>query len=214
MSDPNTRAIQTGLNGLGYDPGPIDGIFGPLTGGAGEAWLAAGGAAAPTPSPVPAAMQPSTTSMIYQGAAQYPVHEIVVHCSATPADWKAGDGLAAQVAEIRRWHVQDRGWRDIGYHWLIGREGGVLAGRPEDQIGAGVAGHNRGVIHVCLLGGLGSAATDRFSQHFTTAQDAKLRAVLQGIGMRTQVTKISGHNEYAAKACPGFTVATWLKGAA
>ena len=30
----------------------------------------------------------------------------------------AGHPLADKVSEIRRWHVQERGWRDIGYHWI------------------------------------------------------------------------------------------------
>lgn len=114
---------------------------------------------------------------------------------------------------IRQWHVEDNHWRDIGYHWLIGRAGEILAGRPETEIGAGVEGHNRGVIHICLIGGFGSTEHDAFAANFTPAQAARLRAQIQAISMRTQITRISGHNEWAAKACPGFNVPAWLKGA-
>jgi hypothetical protein len=31
--------------------------------------------------------------------------------------------LSAKLAEIRRWHMQDRSWRNIGYHWLIDFDG-------------------------------------------------------------------------------------------
>lgn len=206
MSKTATALIQTGLRDLGYTPGPVDGLFGQKTRAAALAWLDKGGA------PAGATRWPETSAMIYQGvSARYPVHEIVVHCSATRPDWMDGKSFDAQVAEIRRWHVRDNGWRDIGYHWLIGRKGEVLAGRPETEIGAGVVGHNTGVIHVCLIGGHGSSENDRFSAHFTAAQDVTLRQLLQGIGMRTQITRISGHNEWAAKACPGFTVPEWLK---
>lgn len=197
--------IQTGLAGLGYAPGPADGLYGPRTRAAAEAWLAAGGQAAQT------AVAPETTATLYQGSARYPVSEIAVHCSDTRPGWLEKEGLRAQIAEIRRWHMDERRWMDIGYHWLIGRSGDILPGRPETVIGAGIEDHNRGVIHICLIGGHGSAATDAFARHFTPQQDISLRQLMQGITMRSRITRISGHNEWAAKACPGFSVPRWLQ---
>lgn len=204
MSKAATSLIQTGLRDLGYEPGPIDGVFGGLTRAAAQSWLDAAGM------PSNAAQPVETSSVLYQGSARHPVHEVVIHCSATRLEWMEGDGLAAQVGEIREWHVRDRGWRDIGYHWVIGRDGKILPGRAETEIGAGVAGHNQGVIHVCLIGGFGSAETDLFKDHFTLSQDLSLRQLLLGIGMRTQIRLVTGHNQYAAKACPGFNVTNWL----
>jgi peptidoglycan hydrolase-like protein with peptidoglycan-binding domain len=205
MTNPNISMIQSGLKGLGYDPGPIDGLYGTRTGRATDAWQKAGGA------PATSLILPSTKAMLYQGSARYPVTEIAIHCSATQPSWMEKAGLAAQLAEIRRWHMEDNGWRNIGYQWLLGRTGDVLAGRPETEIGAGIEDHNRGVIHICLIGGHGSSATDSFSNNFTSRQAATLRDMIQGISMRTGITRISGHNEYAAKACPGFNVPNWLK---
>ncbi|MFD1914132.1 N-acetylmuramoyl-L-alanine amidase [Halodurantibacterium flavum] len=152
--------------------------------------------------------------MIYQGAARHPVTAIVIHCAATRPAWMDDRPFAEQVAEIRRWHVTDNKWRDIGYHWLIGRGGEIRPGRAETEVGAGVAGYNSGVIHICLIGGHGSSGSDTFSAHFTAAQDVSLRQLIQGISMRTRITRISGHNEHAAKACPGFHIPTWLRQAA
>lgn len=206
MSSQHIRSIQAGLSGVGASPGPIDGIDGPRTRAAAVRW----GQGAPV---VAQDLAPETKAMIYQGNARYPVREIVVHCSATPPSWLDGHGIDAQVAEIRRWHVQDNGWRDIGYHWIIGRSGDMRAGRRETDIGAGVVGHNSGVIHCCLIGGHGSAETDRPERHFADRQLIALRQLIQSITMRTQITTVSGHNQYAAKACPGFHVPTWFKGA-
>lgn len=200
--------IQTALRDLGFAPGAVDGIYGLKTKAAAEAWLASGGKATSE------VFIPQTTSMIYQGNARYPVREIIVHCSDTRPDWMADRPISEKRAEIRRWHMEDRGWRDIGYHWVIDRDGKIASGRLETVIGAHVEGHNSGTIGICLIGGHGCSASDQFSEHFTTAQDVTLRGLLQGIGMRTQISTISGHNQYAAKACPGFHVPTWLKGAA
>lgn len=146
--------------------------------------------------------------MIHQGKA--PVREIVVHCTATRPEWWAGKTTTAKVAEIKRWHVQDRGWKDIGYHFLIDRDGTIAKGRAVTTIGAHVAGHNTGTIGISLFGGHGASADDQFSDHFTPAQDAALRKLLADIGTQTQVQKITGHNQYANKGCPGFNVPAWL----
>jgi len=214
MTREPTRAIQTGLAALGYSIGAAgaDGLFGPDTRGAAEAWLAAGGTARIPPSAPGSPVDPVTSAVIRQGAAGYAVDEIIVHCAATRADWMAGRPLAEKVAEIRRWH-RAKGWRDIGYHWIIDRDGKVLPGRPETAIGAHVASHNRGTIGICLLGGHGSSETDPFARNYTPQQDITLRQMIAAIGLRTAIKRISGHNEYAAKACPGFDVSTWLKGA-
>lgn len=140
------------------------------------------------------------------------VDTIWVHCSATKPDWMLGHSLAAKVAEIRRWHL-DLGWRDIGYHWIIDRDGKVAPGRPETQEGSHVRGYNRKSLGVCLLGGHGSAATDKFEENFTAAQKAALRQLVSDIRKRTPIKAVRGHNEVAAKACPGFEVAAqaWLQ---
>jgi N-acetylmuramoyl-L-alanine amidase len=144
-----------------------------------------------------------------------PVSEIIIHCSATRPEWLAARPTAEKVAEIRRWHIDDRGWKDIGYHYLIDRNGTVATGRPVEQVGAHVAGHNTGTIGVCLIGGHGSSETDRFEWHFTAAQDKALRVLLADLKRQHKgIVKISGHNQYAAKACPGFYVPTWYLKAA
>ena len=42
---------------------------------------------------------------------------LVVHCSATKPSMDIG------LREIKRWHVDDNGWRDVGYHYIIRRNG-------------------------------------------------------------------------------------------
>lgn len=143
--------------------------------------------------------------MIYQGKRRYLVKEAMIHCSATRADWMEGKTPEEQWAEIRRWHVA-RGWRREGYHRGIARDGTLLMGRSLYEIGAGCRGHNRGYVHICLLGGHGSSADDKFEDHFTKAQRETLRAYLADLNKLTPLIRVTGHNEYAPKACPGFHV--------
>jgi N-acetylmuramoyl-L-alanine amidase len=80
--------------------------------------------------------------MIYQGTARHPVTEIIVHCADTRPGCMEGRPIGEKVAEIRRWHVEERGWYDIGYHWAIDRDGAVAPGRRETEIRT----HSKGTI--------------------------------------------------------------------
>ena len=152
------RKIQSGLEALGHGPGPLDGLWGARTRSALEGLLAAGGREAGPPGPP---VRSSTTRLIRQGRACYPVREIILHCAATRPEWMQDRPFHDQVTEIRRWHVKGNGWRDIGYHHQIGRGGEHAVGRPETAIGAHVTGRNNGTIGICLLGGHGASASDR-----------------------------------------------------
>ncbi len=138
-----------------------------------------------------------------------PIRGIIVHCSATRPNWMAKSRTSAKVAEIRRWHVQDRGWSDIGYHYLIDRDGTLATGRPLERVGSHTIGHNTGTVGVCLLGGWDSASTDEFHENFTEAQDAALRKLISDLRGRFGNLTLAGHNNFASKACPGFNVGKW-----
>ena len=138
---------------------------------------------------------------------------IIIHCSATQTKWMASDTFEDQVSEIRRWHVEDNGWRDIGYHLLISRSGEVHEGRPLGTSGAHAKGHNDDV-GICLIGGFGSDADDVASDHFTSAQ---LNALFKTINTlqethAIQDKRVISHNRVSNKACPGFRAQKWLAG--
>jgi hypothetical protein len=144
-----------------------------------------------------------------------PIDEINIHCAATRPGWMAERTGAERVAEIRRWHVQLNGWKDIGYHFIVDRDGQVYPGRPVHRTGAFEPKVNATAIGICLLGGHGAAATDAFEQHYTAEQGAALRALIDRLrAEHPGITKVTGHNQYAAKACPGFNVGRWLAGKA
>lgn len=145
--------------------------------------------------------------MLKQGSTL--VDTIFVHCSATRPDWMEGKPLSEKVAEITRWH-KDRGWSAIGYHYIIDRDGEVAIGRPETVEGAHAKGHNKGSIGICLIGGHGSSENDPFEKNFTIKQMTKLLQLIDEIKSRADIAQIRGHNEVAAKACPGFNVRRFM----
>jgi len=149
---------------------------------------------------------------IHQGRAGYPVREVVLHTSATPGSWHVGKTADKMRDEIRSWHVDGNGWRDIGYHRVIAPNGSIALGRSLWDIGAGVAGHNRGVVHICLVPIRTHDGIRHFSQYFTDAQADALRNYLRELGALTDIRLVTGHNQYAAKECPGFRVKTedWI----
>lgn len=142
------------------------------------------------------------------------INEIVVHCTATRADWWETRTINQKVAEVRKWHVEGNGWSDIGYHFLIDRDGKVAKGRDVSVTGAHVRGRNANTIGISLFGGHGGATTDKFEDNFTPEQDAALRQLISELRVQfPTITKISGHHEYANKACPCFDVTEWYTGA-
>lgn len=130
---------------------------------------------------------------------------IVLHCSATRAIQNIG------AKEIRRWH-KDKGWTDIGYHYVIRRDGTVDNGRGREEVGAHVSGHNSDSLGICLVGGLNDK-TWQPENNFTKAQWTALEILLGMLLVRYPNAKILGHRDFpkVAKACPCFDARVWAK---
>lgn len=138
------------------------------------------------------------------------LNEIIIHCTATRPDWWKSKPAKAKVNEIRQWHL-DRGWSDIGYHYLIDRDGTVVEGRPLEKTGAHVKGKNTGTVGISLLGGFGGSASDQFDDHFTEEQAIVLKKLIADLKEDyPSITKVTGHNQYSSKACPCFSVPAWM----
>jgi hypothetical protein len=138
------------------------------------------------------------------------INEICVHCTATRPNWLPRKDDHARVAELRRWHVEENGWSDIGYHYIVTRSGTVITGRPVETAGAHEPKINKASIGVVLFGGFGSTPSDDPSQHYTPEQLNALRDLITQLRIEHGIKKVTGHNQYAAKACPGFNVPRWL----
>lgn len=146
--------------------------------------------------------------MIYQGAARYPVREVVLHCAAIRTGQFDGMTPFSVFATINRWHVE-RGFSGFGYHGLFMPDGTWISGRPFERIGAHCLERNRGSLGFLLIESKKIDRVGRFCDWFT---DAQWRAVLAKISQIDGIARVSGHNDYAQKLCPGFKVVSddWL----
>jgi N-acetylmuramoyl-L-alanine amidase len=139
------------------------------------------------------------------------VDTLIVHCTATRAAWWADRRPQEKVDEVRSWHVEERGWSDIGYHYLIDRDGTIVEGRPIEKAGAHAKGYNKTSVGIALFGGHGGHEDDAFDMHFTPEQDRALRKLIAQLRMEyPSINTVMGHNEVSAKMCPCFQVTSWL----
>ena len=130
------------------------------------------------------------------------IEEIIVHCSAT----REGDeSINAEV--IDRWHKK-RGWKGIGYHFVILIDGLIETGRMIDKCGAHTKGLNCSSISICYIGGVESERNDKGKYSAkdtrTPEQIATMLELLRLLKKIYPEAKIHGHRDFAAKACPSF----------
>lgn len=124
------------------------------------------------------------------------IDKIIVHCSATAED------KDFTVADITRWH-KARGWRTIGYHFVVYRDGSIHEGRSLAEQGAHCKGQNAHSIGVCYIGGCAAdGKTPKDTR--TTAQRKALVELLRRLKAQFPKAAIHGHRDFAAKACPSF----------
>ena len=131
------------------------------------------------------------------------IDKIIIHCSDTYIDMDIG------VDEIREWHVKERKWSDVGYHYIIRRDGKLEKGRDDITPGAHARGYNKQSLGICMVGG--KSKDNKPESNFTAAQWASLFK-LCGDLRRKHNAEIIGHNDVSKKACPCFNVKAWADG--
>ena len=142
-----------------------------------------------------------------------PINMIVIHCSATK------ETTAYTVDQLRRDHLA-RGFRDIGYHYYIRRNGIITQCRPVSEPGAHAIGYNAHSIAICYEGGLNSSGQPKDTR--TEAQKSSLHELIATLKTKYRITRICGHRDLSpdldgdgtvepnewVKACPCFDVSS------
>jgi N-acetylmuramoyl-L-alanine amidase len=137
-----------------------------------------------------------------------PIKSLIVHCSASEF---------GNMELIRQWHRQ-RGFRDIGYHYVIlnefpdnnhwarkdlveGNDGRIETGRPLEEAGAHAEGHNADSVGVCLVG----------DKRFSPKQLEALKTIIEYLRRECPRIKILGHYELdPKKTCPNLDM-DWVR---
>lgn len=132
------------------------------------------------------------------------INKIILHCSATK------EGIDIKTGLIRSWH-KDRGFSDIGYHYVIELDGTVHEGRSEEVIGAHCKGHNSFSIGICYVGGL-----DKNGKSKDTRTPCQKVAMYDLVGKLLEkynltIEDVYCHNQFAKKDCPCFSRDNFIK---
>lgn len=117
------------------------------------------------------------------------IKKIIIHCSAS--DMPGQDRWV-----IREWHLA-RGFKDIGYHYLILKAGEIQKGRPVASVGAHCEGQNHDSIGICLVG----------LREFNERQFESLYHLVREYRLRFPGITVHPHNEFNKnKECPVFDI--------
>jgi hypothetical protein len=121
--------------------------------------------------------------------------EFIVHYSEGPT--------TQSVRSIQNFHMDTRGWSDIGYNFLVDVQGRIYEGRGWLTVGAHAPGHNASGIGVCMIGRDGDA---------TSAATRSIRALYDEAGRRAgrNLAKL-GHRDVYATSCPGDQLYAWVR---
>lgn len=116
---------------------------------------------------------------------------IVIHCSAS------NNGVAYPAAQIRKDHIEHRGFKDIAYHKIYQPSGEIENGRPLNSPGAHVQGANEDSLGLCLVG----------NDRFTRRQLDVLRGDLDSLLMTFSISRaeIYMHRQFPSAIAQGKT---------
>ena len=129
------------------------------------------------------------------------INKLIVHCTATP------ECREIDITDVRRWHVEERGWSDVGYHFLVLLDGTIQEGRPLERQGSHTRAHNHDSIGVAYVGGM---SEDMSNPKDTRTQQQKdsLEYLLCYLKILFSQATIYGHRDFSSKSCPSFDAKT------
>ena len=122
---------------------------------------------------------------------------VVIHHSAS--------GRGTTREQIYDWHVNQRGWADIGYHYICLASGKVVPGRAFHLRGAHAGRSGNDYTGIVGTGWNGSSAP-RANMGWSDKQIAGIQAFLDGYRILFPGSTFDGHDKYKATLCPGLDV--------
>ena len=146
------------------------------------------------------------------------ITHIVIHTSATATTANRhlrSRPIDASAEGMRQYHINKKGWKDIGYHHVIRMDGLHEGGRSEENKGAGVLGFNKKSIHICFSGhgNIAPFTDDQIDTGYPLIYNILLTYDLVGTFLKNPM-RVLGHRECNIfwfvprifKSCPGKLV--------
>ena len=133
------------------------------------------------------------------------VHHTAMH-SSTLGRVSPGE-IGQAIQGIQRQHMVDRGFGDIGYHFLVDPRGGIWAGRDLTYQGAHALGSNNiANLGICLLGNFED-------ERPTAAALSALERLVNDLRERYGIprNRVYGHRDFTSTACPGRNLMAWVR---
>ncbi len=106
----------------------------------------------------------------------------------------------AGVKEVRSWHIE-RGFTNIGYHYIIRKDGRIETGRYEHVQGAHCRGYNEKSVGIAMEG-------HHNFDTWTLQQTYSFKVLVAFLRLKyaIPVSKVVGHRELAKTECPGLLI--------
>lgn len=114
---------------------------------------------------------------------------------------------------IQAYHMDTRGWSDIGYNFLINKRGEIFEGRGFLVVGAHVANHNTPTMGVCFIGDTPDDLTPaaKLAGIWLRAECDRRKRLALGSRARSLLVKVHGDYSGASTDCPGSAIRAWTR---
>lgn len=125
-------------------------------------------------------------------------YRAAIHHSVSPTN----DSVSPEqrLRQIQSFHMDSRGYCDIGYNYMMTRDGRVWTGRGATTLGAHAANANTGNVGICFVG---TYTTDQPTAQQVCAGAGYLAWLNNTYNIPLNRTAMRGHREYGQTACPG-----------
>ncbi|RZC37345.1 peptidoglycan-recognition protein SC2-like, partial [Asbolus verrucosus] len=140
------------------------------------------------------AKSPKSTKRLKQNPPPY----VVIHHS-DGAECTSLKSCKSRVNGIQNYHMNNKGWQDIGYNFLIGGDGNVYEGRGWGIWGSHVPKYNSKSIGICVIGNFMNKKPS--TQQLTTLEN--LISCAKENNYIASDYHLIGHRQGSRTSCPG-----------
>ncbi|MDP2345205.1 MAG: N-acetylmuramoyl-L-alanine amidase [Deltaproteobacteria bacterium] len=125
---------------------------------------------------------------------------LTIHHTVTPNNDSMS--MPARMRQIQAFHIDGRGWCDVGYHFLIGQDGKVYQGRVENITGAHAANANTNNVGISFIGDFTSKIPP---DNMLNAAAKIMKSMSRTYGITLNRTMVKGHRQVGttSTSCPG-----------